>query len=150
MSEEAKKTSFDLAALDTTDLSETGSWLHLMGPRGEDLYVGKKEDEKPVRILLIGEDSKEYQSIDHEQNNIRLRNVAKGGRRLKNLALSEDVKDGNIFKMIKCTKGWENMIVDGVDLECTPANARIAYERFNWIREQAWDHVHDRSNYLGN
>ena len=151
MSEESKKPGFDLAALDTTDLSEEGTWMHLAGPNDADLYVGEEDDEKPVRILLIGKDSKKYQDIEHKNNNKLLSEAAlKGGRRPKNLTLSEDTSARNIEKLAKCTKAWENVIVDGAELECTTKNARMVYKRFPWIREQVLDFANDRSNYLGN
>lgn len=145
MSEEVKKPGFDLAALDTTDAAEAGAWMHLEGPGGEDLFV----DEAPVRILLMGADSKEYQRLQHRQTSKRVNEITKGGRR-KNNKLSEELTEGNIDLIVKATKDWENVIYEGQSLECVPAKVRMIYERLPWIREQAFDFVTTRSNYLGN
>ena len=145
MTEETKKVSLDLAALDTTDKAEAGEWMHLEGPNGEDLFV----NDEPVRILLMGADSKEYLRLQHRQTTKRVNEMTKGGKR-KNNRWSEDMYEGNIDLLVKATKGWENVVYEGKSLEPTAPSIRMIYERLNWVREQAWDFINDRSNYLGN
>lgn len=150
MSDENKNSTFDLAALDTTENAETGAWMHLQGPDYEDLYVGEKDDGKPVRILLLGADSKEFQQLQHKQTTKRVKQLTKPGRRSRNELSSEDFTEGSIDLLVRCTKGFENVIYNGEELDCTAANARKIYERLGFVREQAWDFINDRSNYLGN
>lgn len=143
-----------LAKLQTAANANEGRWLHLEHPDHRVPLFADEGDtkERPVRLLLLGKDSKEY--IEAERTN-RTRSVENIKKRVKYSATEDDALTAET--LAKCTRSWENVPqgwLDGTDDE-TPAafnydNAKKLYENpgVSWVREQADDFIGTRANFL--
>ena len=122
----------DLASLDTATLCEQGAEMELTHPAtGAPLGV---------YLTLAGMDSKIWRKAVAALADKRL---AKRGK-----VSAEEIQERGIEILARCTLGWRNVVVDGQELPCTLDNARLAYQRFPWIREQADLFASDRGSYL--
>ncbi len=136
----------DLSSFDTTKLADDGAVMVLCDPiDGRELT--DEESGEAVTLTLIGQDAKEYQREVHKATNKRLnKRVTKGRIKLS----AEEIEGDSLELLIKCTKSWAHITVDGESLEFAQKNVRMLYERFPWIREQVDEFTTDRSNFLGN
>ena len=139
--------------LNRFDTKDTPRFLHLEGPNGELLYreEGGNTDEDRVGILLIGSDSREYQKLQHRLQDERIGKVRLTKRgQVRNVSSSAAAQDG-IELIARCTKGFQNVVVDGEQFPNEPGTQKVVsfYNRFPWILDQADEFIHDRSNFLG-
>jgi hypothetical protein len=130
----------DLAKLDTTTAAEAGADLHLLHPVTGDPLVDDVTGDDVV-LTLAGMDSPRYR--DHVR---KITNKRMAQRRQKLSA--EDVEADGLDLIVAMTLGWRNIELDGKPLACTPANARILYERAPWAREQADAFIGDRAHFF--
>ena len=132
----------DLSKLNTSDASEAGEKMEVMHPvTGAPILDGTTA----VSLLLAGQDSDRYRSMDRKISNKRLA-TSRNGQRLQLTA--EGIDADNLQRLIACTLGWTGIGWDGAAKECTPENAREAYETLPWLREQAEAFISDRANFL--
>jgi glycine/serine hydroxymethyltransferase len=85
-------------------------------------------------ITVFAPHSKEYKSAVHEQTNIRLKQMQKGGRN-NNAITAEELEAAGIKMLAKTTKDW-NITFDGEQPKFTVASAQKLYEKVFWVREQ--------------
>lgn len=117
---------FDLAAQ-----SEAGYVYHVVDPLG----VPMSQDGDPVTITLCGSDSPAYKN--------RQRELAR-----ENTDKSLDRDDAALEMLITCTLGWRGIIWNGEELAFAPENARMLYQRHEWLRENVAGVILDRANFL--
>ena len=134
----------DLSNLDTRRASEEGAWLTLRHP-ATDRPILDESTGAPVRIKLLGKDSKAYQSRAMQ---LAQRHIGAGlGRKKVDLeAMSEEDTE----LLASATVAWEYIVVDHESLSCSTSNARTLYERFPWIKEQVQLFIGSREAFLGN
>jgi hypothetical protein len=92
------------------------------------------DDGTEMTITVFAPHSKEYKSAVHEQTNIRLKQMQKGGRN-NNAITAEELEAAGIKMLAKTTKDW-NVTFDGEQPKFTVASAQKLYEKVFWVREQ--------------
>jgi hypothetical protein len=92
------------------------------------------DDGTEMTITVFAPHSKEYKSAVHEQTNIRLKQMQKGGRN-NNAITAEELEAAGIKMLAKTTKDW-NITFDGEQPKFTVASAQKLYEKVFWVREQ--------------
>lgn len=131
---------FDLDQLDVVSHANEGSKCIIRHPvTGEDQY---QDNGEPVYLLLAGMDSTVYREAQRKIADARLNR--KGGSKI-NLA---DIEAEQLSLLAECTLGWGGMVVGGKELPFDRKTVRSIYEKYPTIREQAEQHIADRSNYL--
>jgi len=143
-----------IASLQTAANANEGRWLHVEHlDNRTPLYADEGDTKtKPVRLLLLGKDSKAY--IESEQAT-RTRSVENIKKRVKYSAPEDDAL--TVETLARCTAGWENIPqgwLDGTNDE-TPAefsqeNAKKLYSNpgVAWVKEQADEFIGTRANFL--
>lgn len=132
---------FDLSNYDKL-ASEDGVWMHLLDPAThEPVY---NDQDKAVRIQLLGIDSQKYRSKQNEIMNRRLK------RGKINLGTAEQLAAERVEILTAITVGWEGFIRDGKEWPFSPENVRTLYssDQWKWIREQVDEFSAERSNFL--
>ncbi|MHB2205071.1 hypothetical protein [Methylobacterium sp. CM6257] len=133
----------DLSNLDTTATAEAGATMEVVHPAtGAPLT---QDGGAVVSITLAGQDSERYRKADRRIANKRLQ-ASSNGQRVKLTA--EGIESDNLERLVACTIAWNGIGWGGADKECTPENAREAYKRLPWLREQAEAFTADRANFL--
>jgi len=134
---------FDLKIFDTNTPAENGADLHLKHPlTGEAVYADDK-NKKPVTIKLKGTDSDEYKKI-----------IQRAVRNKQAKKQSSDNPDFDEMKQVaaetyaKMTISWQNISVNGEDLECNYENAVKLYLGYAEITKQVGDFMADRRNFI--
>lgn len=92
------------------------------------------DDGTEMTITVFAPHSKEYKTAVHEQTNIRLKQMQKGGRN-NNTITAEELEAAGIKMLAKTTKDW-NITFDGEQPKFTVASAQKLYEKVFWVREQ--------------
>ena len=124
---------FDLATLDTSKVAEEGAELHVAHPAtGEDLGI---------KISLIGMDSKTFRDIS------KIRATASLKKKSRDIDLDQGEAE-SIDLLAKCTKGWEGITEDGIEVPFSYENAVKIYTKYLWLKEQVDRFIVDRSNFL--
>lgn len=134
----------DLNQLDTQAAASKGAWLHLRHPVTGDLLFDDPEQKKPMRIELLGADSKEYRGEMHRTKNERLREVQGEGVGDRP---SQDAEARAVAIAAVCTRAFENIKLNGVALVCTPEIAITVYTKFDWIFRQVSSFIENRKNF---
>lgn len=133
----------DLSDFDTIAASDEGAWLSLQNPKTLTTLVDKEGKES--RIRLAGIDSEIYKTGQRKAQNRRL--SIPRGRRNQNMT-AEELDAEALDLLVACTLEFENIQVDKKEMDATPANVRVVYTRFPWIREQVDQFIADRGNFL--
>ena len=124
---------FDLATLDTAKVAEEGAELRVAHPTtGEDLGI---------KISLIGMDSKTFRDISKARATASLKK--------KSRDVNFDQGEAESIELLaKCTKGWEGITEDGIEVPFSYENAVKLYTKYLWLKEQVDRFIVDRSNFL--
>lgn len=130
----------DLASIDTSELANKGVALELRGPNGAALF---QDDNTPVSITLLGDDSDALARVNNINTNQFLRGTSSGQTGIT----AEQAKTNEINKFAAATVSWSGITVNGEVLDCTPDNAKSLYRRFPWIRDQVRAFISDRANF---
>lgn len=133
----------DLSTLDTVAASEQGARMEVQHPTTNEVLTQRSGE--PVTITLAGQDSKRFRDAERKASNKRLATQA-SGRMIR--MTSEGIDNDRLEALVSCTITWEGVGWDGADKEFTPANAREAYKKLPWLREQAEAFTADRANFL--
>lgn len=133
----------DLSTLDTSTAAEQGATMEVQHPTSGAVLT--QAGGAAVSILLAGQDSERFRKADRKIANRRFASTA-AGRRVT--VTSESLEADNLERLVACTISWSGVGFDGADKECTPENAREAYKRLPWLREQAEAFIQDRANFL--
>ena len=111
------------------------AWLPIMHP-----VTGV---ETSMRIRLLSPDSERYRAIDYSIRNAATQTLARRGR-----FSAEGMEESNMRLLVQATVGWEGVIFDGQEIEFTPANVKMVYTDFPFIREQVDRFLGDRRNFF--
>lgn len=145
----------DLAQLSTKQKSNEGQFLHLKHPgTWEPLYDGVNEkgepdESRPVGIYLLGVDSDVVQKARHARINAQV-SPKKGKQKPADTEkFSEQSEAEKNNMLVDCTKGWENLSLDGSS-EFTAEKILQVYSDpgWAWLRAQAMAFVDDRANFI--
>lgn len=124
------------------------AFLHLDDPTGNPLYAIEDDPlSGDAGIDLISSDSKEYQKLQHKQQDKRLDKVRIRGGKVRNISARGAEEDATEL-LARCFVKIHHFELDGQPLENSVENALRLLEQ-PWIREQVDDFIHDRSNFLG-
>lgn len=130
----------DLATLDSVKAANEGAAMEVLHPTSN---VPLKDDqENPITITLIGQDSDKVKKRQRLEMNKRL----KAGRR--STMTAEELEEQGLELLAFCTVSWSGIKLDGQLLDCTADNAMKVYKRVPWLREQVDSFVGDRANFL--
>lgn len=133
----AAAASMDLASLDTRKGAEQGFELQLMHPTtGAPL---------PGKITVLGQDSAAWQDKLNEGVKRRVKRLE---RNRKNLLTMEELEAESIEQLAAVTTGWSGIMLAGEAIAWSPEKARWLYATYPWIREQVYEAVNDRGNFL--
>ena len=133
---------FDLAAQ-----SAAGYVYHVADPLGVPLM----NDGAPVTITVAGSDSPAYKNRQREL--ARTAAIDATGKSIAQAAADKivppDSSHGFAMEMlVACTLGWQGITWNGKALAFTPENARMLYNRHEWLRENVASVVLDRAHFL--
>jgi len=129
-------TGFDLAAIDTVAACNKPFELEIVHP------VSKKA--LGVFISIVGKDSDVYRAKIKTLVDESLTRSARG----RGAQSSDKIEESNINALVAATTGWRNVVLDGVALEYSNANARKLYKRILPIREQVQEAINDLENFM--
>ena len=133
----------DLAHYDT-NRAETGEPMEVMFPGSSPPVPLAENGDAPIRLLLRGTDSSAYRAIRRDLVKRRQQASARNGGTVP----LEAVETESLDTVHACLAGWENVVMDGVEVEFTPTNSRRVLTRLPWLVEQADAFIHDRANFL--
>lgn len=131
-------TTFDFAEYDTISNGDSGRWMPVIAPGNY------KTD---ASVCLYGSDSRVYNQAMLAAARSKLEKMRAAGQ------VSLDPSDAEAEQddiLVACVKDWKGVQLAGAFLSCTPANVRMMFARFPWLREQCSKFLHQRTNYLGN
>jgi len=127
-----------LEQLGTTENADKGVRMVLEDVDGDPVMEGKKE----VAFIVMGNDSKEYQKV-LKQISADVLKEAMGKKKKK-----RDDDKVNKDAVARCVIKWENVIVDGKELECNYKNIMMLFDAAPIIYEQTRLFMGDRNNYF--
>ena len=133
----------DLSKLNVVEKANAGTVLELVNPFDGELLtdegekVGDPKNIKPFYLRLLGSDSDIY------RNAIKRRFERSQGKKTKKLDL-DDAQLKAAELLAKCTTECY-MLEDGKVVVCTQPEMVRLYMKLPWLREQAEDHIGDRS-----
>ena len=134
----------DLSKLNVVEKANEGTVLELVNPfdpteplTDEGEKIADKENVKPFYLRLLGSDSDTY------RNAIKRRFERNQGKKAKKLDL-DDAQRKAAELLAKCTTECY-LIENGKAVECTQPEMVRLYLTYPWLREQAEEHIGDRS-----
>lgn len=130
--------SFDLNSLKPV-MADDGAVLNIVHPETEEVIEG-------MTITLLGQDSKVYRKLQMSKQQAALNRISKGKKAVDFDA--EKLAEDSIDDLVKLTVEWSGFMLDGKELDCTPANIRNVYAEWAWIKEQVQEFVADRANFF--
>lgn len=135
----------DLTKYNVEVTAEQGAWMELESPvDGEVLMTDKNE---PVRIKLLGTDSKVWRNKNRETQRARINSMVR--KKAKNIDYT--ISDEDACEMLaECTIEWSGIDEKGKALEFSEEAARDLYTRYIWVREQVDIFINDRANFFPN
>lgn len=134
--------SFDPKSLNT-DLAEEGVWFDVVDYDGEPIYDGSDK----VQVKLKGSQSAAVKAVDRQSQVVGIKSMRKGS----DAAVEKIVERGerNSFEVaVAATVDWKHIGLDGVDVECTPENARKVYKEANWLAVQMANNVYEDKRFI--
>ena len=128
--------------LDTVAACNAGLEVELLSPRDQ--------SKTGIIITVTGKDGDAFREAVQENldaYNRRAQLARQRGKPLPSQSQAEQEEEG-IDLLVVCTLGWQNMVVDGKELEFNVPNAKAVYRRFPWIRKQVDDAIGDIEGFL--
>lgn len=142
MEKTTAKKSTDLAQLDTTEACNKGHRFELISP-ADKTGTG-------IFITVLGKDSDVFREAIREQSDADNRRAADlRSRGLPPAVVSSAQRDANDTDLlVVATVSWEGMVLNGQPVEFNPANVKMIYTRFHWMRKQVDDHIGDVASFM--
>ncbi len=143
----------DMSELGVERKSNDGVWVHLQNVHTKKkLYADsadlKDDPDKPMRILILGLDGKEAKRFEAaNKKQAKGAKVEEDGVYIQSDSI-DDVRDYNFNMCVALTAGWENIVVDGVELEFNKSQVRKLYLRFPDIMDCVFDVMKKRANFI--
>lgn len=91
---------------------------------------------EPITITLYSAESDVMRRFMQRQTD-RMQDEARRGTILS----TQEREERDTEALVKATKAWSAMPIGGKNLECTPANATLAYTRLPWLRRQVDQYI---------
>lgn len=132
----------DITKYNVEKMAEQGAWLDLEHPATGDV-IGTED--KPVRIKLLGTDSKAWRNKNREFQRKRIAKLKRNKSRDIDYSASEEETSD---MLAACTIGWEGIEENGEAMEFSQETAERLYLEMGWIREQVDAFVGDRANFF--
>lgn len=119
--------------------AEEGAVMEVVDPNTEEVIDG-------MTITLLGQDSSVFKNLKRRKQNAMLSRMAKG----KKAAIldADTLEKDAIEEIVALTVGWEGFELDGKKLPFNKENARMVYEGWDWLLQQAQEFVSNRSNFF--
>lgn len=132
---------FDLGQLRTT--SEEGAVMEVVDLHGKPALNSKSD---PITITLLSADSPKYkQTVREQQNKLLNKKQRRNSAQLDMEVIEKISREARAAVTIAWSDGF---ILDGVELECTEANALMVYENIPEIDDQVSEFIADRINFM--
>ena len=129
----------DLAALDTSEMSNRGIEVRIFNP--------KTQKDTDIVITVLGQDSDAYRAVQREQQARSLNAALKTGPRREEGMVN--AAEDNLPEMLAATTtSWVGILKDGKDYPFSKSNALWLYENYPLIRDQVLEQQRDRANFL--
>lgn len=127
----------------TREAASKGAWLHLLHPSTREPLFN--EPDQPVRWLIAGRDSEQYQKVQAAQQTRRIEDSAK--TRTKTLT-GERFTGEALDLLAGCVLDVENSVFKGVALVPEFAAVRAVLKAEPWLAEQLDEFVMERANFF--
>jgi len=127
----------DLANLDLKAGANAGAWIDIEHP--------VTRDPLGIRIKVLGRDSDAFAEIEEKRQREALEAAKQRKKPADPIAAAKELAEA---VLVSCTVAWEGVELDGVELDCTPANVKAVYYRFAWLRDQVDVAIGTRANFL--
>lgn len=146
----------DLRSLYTSGAD--GAALHLKNPvSGAPLYVpspsppGEESTDpgRPIMMQVVCKDSDRFRHLAHSMADKRIAaaQATEPGQPPKQRS-SAEIEADNVKLVAHCIIGWDNIILDGIELPYSPENARKLLAEFPAFYEQVNDFAAIRGNFV--
>lgn len=142
---------------DTRRISEAGAWVHIKDGRRPAYWVDEKgnvDEDRPVRIKMLGPDSETLQKRSRKRVAKRIKSAG-GSMEMSKMSSAEieemlENNSGAVAEnMADATLTWENVPgEDGKPLEFSAENALWLYETYPAIARQLQDEAGDIDDFL--
>lgn len=126
-------------SFDVTSLAPTSDTAEVT------IFDPRTRKDTDIVITVCGRDSARYKEVIRRQLNRRTKHL---GRRLALTLSAEEVEQEALDLLVECTVSWRNVVMNGSELTCTPANVRLLYQTVPIIREQVDEAIADRTLFL--
>lgn len=133
----------DIGKLDMERACSAGAWLHLAHPATGRPLMSDIGEEQPMRIRLLGRDSKIVRRVQRTISNERLARAAEGQTTLT----AEQLADENHRIVLAATVGWEGFERGTEVLEFSEKEADSFYAKNEWASDQALAFLTTRANF---
>jgi len=144
-----------MAQFDTVANSEQGAKLHFKLPSGELAYIDadKEKPVKPLTVSMLGSSSDKHKQYAVSE----IRSIRAKAKKSRNKKESDDISDSFfadtadalVKRLVAVVTSWENVLDDkGGLLECTPANVKFVFDKYQSLRIQAIDFLDDDVNFI--
>lgn len=119
--------------------AEEGAVMEVVHPDTEEVIDG-------MTVTLLGQDSSVFKNLKRKKQNAMLARMSKGKKaaQLDADTLEKDALD----EIIALTVDWKGFELDGKKLPFNEDNARMVYEGWDWLLQQAQEFVANRSNFF--
>lgn len=119
--------------------AEEGAVMEVVDPNTEEVIDG-------MTITLLGQDSSVFKNLKRRKQNAMLARMAKG----KKAAMldADSLEKDSIEEIVALTVDWKGFELDGKKLPFNEENARMVYEGWEWLLQQAQEFVSNRSNFF--
>lgn len=134
----------DFSELDVGSMADEGMVVELYHPTTRQPLLA--DDGEKTTVTVLGRYSDKYLSLQRKVQNRRL--ATQRGSRVKITA--EEIEAETTDLLANCIKLWHGIKLDGVELDCNYANAKMLLEdrRFGWFREQIDEAINDDANFM--
>ena len=102
-----------------------------------------KEDGSPVTITVASTESAKWKKARRTLRNKYIKIASP--KNIKTTA--EEEEEDTAFLLASVTLAWDGIEFDGGPKECTIANARALYLRYDWVKSQVDDFLTDLGNF---
>lgn len=131
----------DIESLSTVEASEEGLWMDVYNLNDEPVTF----QDKPLRLKLLGGESEKLKQLARRESLHYIKRM----QRNKDIDESEIERSERtqLEQAVSATVDWENVPLDGKVAECTPANVRKAYKKYNVLLRRVLEFIDDEARF---
>lgn len=104
------------------------------------------DDGNVLTLTLYGPDSNALKAV---QDEFQAKAFKDGVKRRKMSINPKQIKAQAMAYTVAAVADWKHISFEGKELECTPKNVRMVFEKLPWLKEQVDEFISERSNFLG-